>query len=73
MFIIWYNSECPTGYFGDCSKQCRPPTYGEECQFLCDCRDGYYCHFTYGCLQLDRNKTELQPTSTHLSPIEFSD
>nr|XP_022291042.1 uncharacterized protein LOC111102540 [Crassostrea virginica] len=56
--------KCPKGYFGDCSKQCIPPTYGEDCQSLCDCVDGYYCHFAYGCSQLDRSKTELQHTSS---------
>ena len=63
--IYWFNSECPKGYFDDCSKQCIPPTYGEDCQSLCDCTDGYYCHFAYGCSQLNRNEREIQHTSIY--------
>ncbi|XP_078327234.1 uncharacterized protein LOC111102421 isoform X2 [Crassostrea virginica] len=56
--------KCPKGYFGDCSKQCVPPTYGEDCQSLCNCTDGYYCHFAYGCSQPDQNEKEIQHTSS---------
>ena len=58
MYVIWYNLECPKGYFIDCSKQCVPPTYGEDCQSLCNCTNGDDCNFAYGCSHLDRNKTE---------------
>lgn len=42
--------ECPIGYhLNNCSEKCSIPTFGEECQFLCDCPD-YDCHFARGCL-----------------------
>ncbi|XP_078314771.1 uncharacterized protein LOC144619753 [Crassostrea virginica] len=55
---------CPIGYFGDnCSKQCVPPTYGEDCQSLCSCTDGFYCHFAFGCSLHQENETDLQQTT----------
>lgn len=60
-------SECPKGYLGDCSQRCISPAYGEDCQSLCNCADGYYCHFANGCSQFGRNKTELQHTSISLT------
>ena len=65
--FYWYYSECPKGFSGDCSQKCIPPAYGEDCQFLCNCIDGYFCHFADGCSQLDRTKTEILHTS--ISPI----
>nr|XP_022294243.1 uncharacterized protein LOC111104529 isoform X3 [Crassostrea virginica] len=56
--------KCPTGYFGDCSKRCTPPTYGEDCQSLCHCTQGFYCHFAYGCLPHINNETDHQQTSS---------
>ena len=63
MHFYWFYSECPKGYFGDCSKQCIPPTYGEDCQHLCNCTDGDDCHFANGCSHPDWKETELQRTS----------
>lgn len=62
-----HNSGCPTGYFGDdCSKQCVPPTYGEDCQSLYSCTDGFNCHFAFGCLLHQENETALQQTTKRI-------
>lgn len=58
-----YILECPTGYFGDCSRQCIPPYYGEDCQSECSCTDGYYCHFALGCLKIKGNDVAIQQSS----------
>nr|XP_022294803.1 multiple epidermal growth factor-like domains protein 10 [Crassostrea virginica] len=64
--------KCPKGYFGDCSKQCIPPTYGEDCQHLCNCTDGDDCHFANGCSHPDWKETELQRTSLTERTTVFS-
>ena len=56
-------SECPKGYLGDCSQRCISPAYGEDCQSLCNCADGYYCHFANGCTLLNENKIKYQTPS----------
>lgn len=41
--------KCSIGYHGNnCSLKCKPPTYGEGCQALCDCPKTD-CHFVHGC------------------------
>lgn len=41
--------ECSIGYFGKhCGKKCNPPTYGEDCQHLCQCPKNK-CDFQKGC------------------------
>lgn len=52
-FIIWFVVviclECQLGYYlNNCSKKCRPPNYGEECQYVCQCPNKD-CHFATGC------------------------
>lgn len=43
--------KCPLGYYGnECSEKCFPPTYGEDCQSLCNC-PVKECHFVNGCVQ----------------------
>lgn len=57
--------ECPTGCFGrDCSTQCIKPYFGEDCQSICHCTDGYYCHFAYGCSKIRGNDSATQESST---------
>lgn len=52
--------ECPLGYYGkECSEKCFPPTYGEDCQSLCNC-PLKECHFVNGCVQ------------RHLTTAEYS-
>lgn len=49
--IFLYVLECPIGYFlKNCSRECSPPNYGENCQSICTCPDED-CHFATGCLQ----------------------
>ncbi|XP_062602583.1 multiple epidermal growth factor-like domains protein 11 [Saccostrea cucullata] len=41
--------DCPAGYFGDfCEEKCRFPSYGKNCQLICDC-GGKLCHVVKGC------------------------
>lgn len=43
--------KCPIGYYlKNCSKECSPPSYGENCQSICTCPNED-CHFATGCLQ----------------------
>lgn len=62
---IYIFLECPIGYYRDnCSEKCNPPTYGEECQYICGCPNDE-CHFVFGCFQhvvtvtANRNLSEL--------------
>lgn len=53
MFNKWHMKtsflECLIGYFGkDCAKICFYPTYGEDCQSMCDCSKDD-CHYSWGC------------------------
>nr|XP_022295619.1 uncharacterized protein LOC111105554 isoform X2 [Crassostrea virginica] len=61
--------KCPKGYFGNCSQRCRSPAYGEDCQSLCDCADGYYCHFANGCTLINDNHTEYQTSKKHVTSL----
>lgn len=50
--------ECAIGYHGDnCSLKCRPPTFGEGCQALCDCPKTD-CHFVHGCSNQLKTSTD---------------
>lgn len=52
--------ECPIGYhFINCSEKCNFPTFGEECQFQCDCPVSD-CHFARGCVQNGDSDTNIQ-------------
>lgn len=49
-YVIKLFSECPIGYhLNNCSEKCNFPTFGDECQFLCDCPVSD-CHFASGCM-----------------------
>lgn len=55
-----YVLECPLGYFlNNCSTKCRAPTYGEECQSLCQCPN-VDCHYATGCPQYVHISTGYQ-------------
>ena len=46
---INYIEECGPGYFGpNCTFKCIYPTYGDECQGLCDC-ENKTCDISTGC------------------------
>lgn len=43
--------ECPIGYHRkNCSEKCSYPTYGADCQTVCNCHSDD-CHFVSGCYQ----------------------
>lgn len=47
--------ECPTGYHGKhCSRKCSP-TFGEDCQSVCQCPN-VECHFVSGCYKRPEKK-----------------
>lgn len=67
-----YFLECPIGYhLKDCLEKCNTPTYGEECQFICDC-PYYDCHFAHGCLQEVESFTHKRPKSMMLLDVLFN-
>lgn len=40
---------CDAGFIGKyCDTKCRYPTYGNDCQSLCDC-NATLCDYAYGC------------------------
>lgn len=44
-----YFKGCNVGFFGqDCREQCPAPTFGIDCQFMCNCSNDD-CHFAFGC------------------------
>lgn len=46
-----YRLACETGFYGpNCDTMCLFPTYGLDCQSLCNC-DVTYCHHVNGCIQ----------------------
>ena len=46
---IIYFEECGPGYSGpNCTLICTYPTYGDECQEICDC-DNKTCDISTGC------------------------
>ncbi|XP_062570776.1 uncharacterized protein LOC134232813 [Saccostrea cucullata] len=43
--------KCPVGYHNiNCSERCKYPSFGEDCQGGCKCRENL-CDFVLGCLQ----------------------
>lgn len=50
VFLIWINEECQDGLFGPhCLEKCPYPSYGKECQSICNC-DNKTCDPIQGCL-----------------------
>lgn len=63
--------KCPIGYFSDnCSRKCNPPTYGEDCQYLCECSNDV-CHFALGC-QLFQTFSDYQSPERTISVNYYS-
>lgn len=59
--------DCPDGFYGiNCSRQCRYPNYGKDCQQDCSHCNREICNSTVGCLTqdgtIDRGTYELQRT-----------
>lgn len=40
-----------------CSRKCSPPTFGEDCQSVCQCPN-VECHFVSGCYKRPEKNTE---------------
>lgn len=56
-------SACLEGFIGkECTKSCLYPTYGRNCQFICNCTKEY-CNVSTGCLQ---GKFQLKKKSEKL-------
>lgn len=46
--------DCPDGFYGiNCSRQCRYPNYGKDCQQDCSHCNREICNSTVGCLTQD--------------------
>ncbi|XP_071789007.1 uncharacterized protein [Asterias amurensis] len=59
---------CPSGYQGiDCLLQCRPGTYGYQCDLTCpSCPGGVTCHHVTGsCLEVNTEVTESNGGNRH--------
>ncbi|XP_062618430.1 uncharacterized protein LOC134280015 [Saccostrea cucullata] len=67
-------SDCESGYFGvNCSKVCRYPNYGIQCQLKCNCSN-MTCHHITGCYQ-STSEIDLNITTSHMDsdfPPEYS-
>lgn len=47
---------CEDGYLGtNCAFKCRYPTFGKQCQSLCNC-DNQNCDYANGCIQPTKSK-----------------
>lgn len=56
---------CAIGYQGnDCTNKCVYPTYGEDCQSICQCSDDD-CHFSSGCVLKTDIVTEAEQLSMY--------
>lgn len=54
-----YFKGCNVGFFGqDCRERCPAPTYGVDCQFICNCSNDN-CHFAFGCKRSVSGKCSL--------------
>ncbi|XP_062582476.1 uncharacterized protein LOC134244233 [Saccostrea cucullata] len=61
---------CAKGYFGhDCKFSCPPPTFGVNCESMCDC-SVEKCHHVYGCNAKHTTPYTLESTSTLLTSSE---
>lgn len=51
MQIMPLFSACQDGFVGKgCKTPCTYPTYGRNCDLICDCKKEY-CNVSMGCLQ----------------------
>ncbi|XP_062581430.1 multiple epidermal growth factor-like domains protein 10 [Saccostrea cucullata] len=58
-------TNCKAGYFGiNCSRPCRFPNYGEDCQSECDCEE-HVCNVSFGCSY--NNVTSVTPKTRQTS------
>lgn len=45
----FYFTECPLGYHSfNCSVACKFPSFGDDCQYLCNCTESS-CDHKFGC------------------------
>nr|XP_034315625.1 scavenger receptor class F member 1-like [Crassostrea gigas] len=58
---------CMAGFYGvNCTKTCRYPSYGTDCQQKCYCAE-YQCHVIIGCVDIGSGKMTVEfPTSNFL-------
>ena len=62
-----YFVECKPGFIGsNCAISCPYPSYGEQCQGICDC-DKNNCDVSTGCKRITTgtHKTFLSPQTTN--------
>lgn len=58
-FIIVYLA-CENGFTGiNCVIKCQYPTYGQDCQSLCDC-NATFCDYVSGCIPASGSKIPYQ-------------
>ncbi|XP_061192192.1 uncharacterized protein LOC133200403 [Saccostrea echinata] len=54
-----HSEKCPIGYHNiNCSEKCKYPSFGEDCQGECKCRERL-CDFVRGCLEQRSKDTRL--------------
>ncbi|XP_062581429.1 uncharacterized protein LOC134243214 [Saccostrea cucullata] len=60
---------CVSGYFGvNCSRTCRFPSFGDDCQQQCYCTPKY-CHPSKGCIFTYEKDLDNRVTHTYVSNI----
>lgn len=46
---------CMAGFYGvNCTKACRYPSYGNDCQQRCNCAE-HQCHVIIGCVAIGKH------------------
>lgn len=49
LMLTHFFTECPLGYHSfNCSVACKFPTFGDDCQYLCNCTESS-CDHKFGC------------------------
>eukprot|EP00105_Crassostrea_gigas_P036578 XP_019920726.1 PREDICTED: uncharacterized protein LOC109617997 [Crassostrea gigas] len=55
---------CERGFTGiNCVTNCIYPSYGQDCQSLCDC-NATYCHYANGCIRFSEYQSQ---STTHMN------